>query len=729
MANENKNIHELASESDEDTSELEALHESLAQTDVDYEFESDAATHSFENLDRQRQDESLATLQLELRDRDGEIGRLEYEIEQLRARSAGLETELRAREDATGNLLGELAEARKTLAGARERLERRDEKLARLDTHVRAQEERLAETARALEEARRSAESSQAERENLEQLWQEASGRIAALTAEVDRERAAHARAREQEQSHARARHELEERHGEARSLLETLRQYIEGRKAQWEQQEVLLRTKDALLDEQQRKIRQYANDAGQQEARLRREQAASEVLRARQADLEDENARLRGELDDAVSKLDSAQAARGPLEARQSALQDELAALAVTNEALERTVAEHEEAAAFRLAEIDALAAQLAELSHEHEKERNDRQSLDAQCSGLEEQMASLRAEMAEARNAADAARASGREHERLSGLLIGQRDELRELRRRLEQSDGYADALRRKLAGHAAEVEANAVARQDLQAARAEVEELTSQLESEGRRQSELATEHEQDRRRFEQELERLRLDLTTAEETIAETQTVNEQLPSDRVETSSFRVALESHLSEADETYRQQVKELNRELKKLRQQVEDYEHKISSKDAAIGVLLAELASKPQPPDEETASEPVIHRLAERRSPAPAPEDRPATPDRGLARLLIGTVDGQEVRFPLFKNKLTIGRTANNDIQLRAQYISRRHAVVVCDNESTRIVDWGSKNGIYVNSVRVSEKILKNGDQVTVGTAEFRFEERPKR
>ena len=85
--------------------------------------------------------------------------------------------------------------------------------------------------------------------------------------------------------------------------------------------------------------------------------------------------------------------------------------------------------------------------------------------------------------------------------------------------------------------------------------------------------------------------------------------------------------------------------------------------------------------------------------------------------------------MRFPLFKNKLTIGRTANNDIQLKAQYISRRHAVVVCDHDSTRIVDWGSKNGIYVNGVRVSEKILRNGDKLTVGTAEFRFEERPKR
>src|SRR5690606_30685655 len=147
-------------------------------------------------------------------------------------------------------------------------------------------------------------------------------------------------------------------------------------------------------------------------------------------------------------------------------------------------------------------------------------------------------------------------------------------------------------------------------------------------------------------------------------------------------------------------------------------------------IGVLLAELASKPGAAPAGGEAEPVVHRLEERK--APAAEERPAPPERDkerTARLLVGRLDGQEVRFPLFKNKLTIGRTAHNDIQLKAQYISRRHAVLVCDNDSTRIIDWGSKNGIYVNGIRVSEKVLKHGDRLTVGTAEFRYEELPKR
>ena len=84
---------------------------------------------------------------------------------------------------------------------------------------------------------------------------------------------------------------------------------------------------------------------------------------------------------------------------------------------------------------------------------------------------------------------------------------------------------------------------------------------------------------------------------------------------------------------------------------------------------------------------------------------------------------------QFPLFKDRLTIGRTAHNDIQLKAHFISRRHAVIVTENEQTRIIDWGSKNGVYVNDSRIAEQMLKNGDIVAIGTAEFRYEERPKR
>lgn len=49
--------------------------------------------------------------------------------------------------------------------------------------------------------------------------------------------------------------------------------------------------------------------------------------------------------------------------------------------------------------------------------------------------------------------------------------------------------------------------------------------------------------------------------------------------------------------------------------------------------------------------------------------------------------------------------------------------------EGDVTRVVDWGSKNGVYVNSNRVTEYFLASGDVVTIGDAKFRYEERPKR
>ena len=83
----------------------------------------------------------------------------------------------------------------------------------------------------------------------------------------------------------------------------------------------------------------------------------------------------------------------------------------------------------------------------------------------------------------------------------------------------------------------------------------------------------------------------------------------------------------------------------------------------------------------------------------------------------MLIGNAEGKELRFPLFKERLTIGRTPHNDIQLNLRYVSRRHAVIATDQNGTRVIDWGSRNGLYVNQKRVTEHFLSSGDEITMG------------
>jgi predicted RNase H-like nuclease (RuvC/YqgF family) len=183
----------------------------------------------------------------------------------------------------------------------------------------------------------------------------------------------------------------------------------------------------------------------------------------------------------------------------------------------------------------------------------------------------------------------------------------------------------------------------------------------------------------------------------------------------------------LTESEDQSRSRVDDLEREVSRLVEANEEFERELARKNETISGLLDELSSKAKQEDSISELEAAIHELDDRVSERV--EERPANDRDRLSRVLIGTIDGQELRFPLFKKRLTIGRAAQNDIQLQAAYISRRHAVVVTEGDVTRVVDWGSKNGVYVNSRRITEHFLATGDVLSVGDAEFRYEERVKR
>ena len=96
---------------------------------------------------------------------------------------------------------------------------------------------------------------------------------------------------------------------------------------------------------------------------------------------------------------------------------------------------------------------------------------------------------------------------------------------------------------------------------------------------------------------------------------------------------------------------------------------------------------------------------------------------PEQGINRLLISTNGENVVKYPLYKEALTIGRTPENDIQVRTQFVSRHHANVISDDRGAIIEDLGSKNGVLVNSRRVRRKRLQNGDLVDIGKMQFKF------
>ncbi|MGF1644479.1 MAG: FHA domain-containing protein [Thiotrichales bacterium] len=70
------------------------------------------------------------------------------------------------------------------------------------------------------------------------------------------------------------------------------------------------------------------------------------------------------------------------------------------------------------------------------------------------------------------------------------------------------------------------------------------------------------------------------------------------------------------------------------------------------------------------------------------------------------------------------TIGRDADNDIQIDSTAVSRAHALIVFADGELTIEDLDSANGTFLNSEPVSKGRLKNGDFLRIGDKLFRFQ-----
>jgi hypothetical protein len=288
----------------------------------------------------------------------------------------------------------------------------------------------------------------------------------------------------------------------------------------------------------------------------------------------------------------------------------------------------------------------------------------------------------------------------------LLARYDETEKERDRLARTLDLANETERKL-------------EQEVAVLTLEREELEADLQSIGDKNAE--------------EMRMLRFELGEAQDTVVQTEALNAELASDLVDTRNFKAELERMLTDSDEQARCRIEELEGELARVSHVARDLEEKLDARSDAINVLLAELARRSEQLQSIDDIGNVISDIDERIAEQFDEDEQHETPSprsgERVTRVLLGKVGDKLLRFPLFKDRLTIGRTDDNDIQLNAPYISRRHAVVTTDGDKTRVVDWGSKNGVFVNSSRVTEHFLKSGDIVTIGNAHFRYDERPKR
>ncbi len=74
---------------------------------------------------------------------------------------------------------------------------------------------------------------------------------------------------------------------------------------------------------------------------------------------------------------------------------------------------------------------------------------------------------------------------------------------------------------------------------------------------------------------------------------------------------------------------------------------------------------------------------------------------------------------KWPLDRPLMNIGRAPDNEIQLDAQVVSRRHAALEKAGPGWQLRDLGTVNGTYLNGARIEGTApLKEGDTIQIGS-----------
>jgi pSer/pThr/pTyr-binding forkhead associated (FHA) protein len=104
------------------------------------------------------------------------------------------------------------------------------------------------------------------------------------------------------------------------------------------------------------------------------------------------------------------------------------------------------------------------------------------------------------------------------------------------------------------------------------------------------------------------------------------------------------------------------------------------------------------------------------ERERPAWLVEARDGLPAPGRY-LAYEEPGGRRMVAPLAQEWTRIGRSLAAEVRFDDATVSRRHALVVSQDEGVRVLDDRSLNGVYVNGERVEWSPLADGDEITIG------------
>ena len=285
------------------------------------------------------------------------------------------------------------------------------------------------------------------------------------------------------------------------------------------------------------------------------------------------------------------------------------------------------------------------------------------------------------------------------LAGQIVELERSRSEAEGRYKERDSAYREMQSQLAGQSAEIERLRIFAEEsdndaMMRALAERDETIKALQAElaisGALRSRIESQNDADREQigeFQREVAELRFE--------------RDRLLEQQAEAASRVDSLEQELADSKAA----TVELKGRLAKFKSRMAGLEHDVAAKAEVIDAFdwsATRIASLPASEDAISKGDDDAQAQAQTQGRMLVPLGEEATVQSG---------------YSLSNVEVTIGRSKNSDIRILDNVVSRLHARIATENDTTIIEDLGSKNGVFVNSHRIDRAVLHHGDVLSVG------------